>query len=104
MQSGLIGAIIGSAIGVLGGALGTYFSIKNTKGPFERAWMIRCAITIWIAVILFLVLLRFVPGSYRIYFWIPYCIALTVSIVKLNRKQAAIRAEENKRLPSEEPL
>jgi hypothetical protein len=29
----MAGGIIGAAIGIAGGAVGTYFSIKNTRGP-----------------------------------------------------------------------
>ncbi len=43
MHPGLIGAIAGSLIGVMGGAIGTYFSIKNATQPRERALMIRFA-------------------------------------------------------------
>jgi hypothetical protein len=36
-QIGIIGGIIGWA----GGVIGTYFRIKNAKGPLERKFMIR---------------------------------------------------------------
>jgi hypothetical protein len=45
MNSGiLIGIIFSVSLGVLAGAIGTYFSVKNTSGPRERAFMIRVSI------------------------------------------------------------
>ena len=42
MNAGILAGIIFSvSLGVLGGAIGTYFSIKNTSGPRERAFMVR---------------------------------------------------------------
>ena len=37
MDAGLIGAIAGSIIGLGGGAIGTYFSIKNTNGSLRTS-------------------------------------------------------------------
>ena len=44
-------------IGLIGGAVGTYASIKNTGGPRERQFMARAAAAIWIGIALFLTLL-----------------------------------------------
>ena len=57
MDVGLVGGIIGSIMGLAGGALGTYASIKNTGGPRERQFMVRAAIAAWVGIALFLVLL-----------------------------------------------
>ncbi len=39
MDVGLVGGIIGSIMGLAGGALGTYASIKNTGGPgSDSSW------------------------------------------------------------------
>jgi len=53
---GLISGIVGSAIGVLGGAIGTYFSIKNTKTAAERRFAVKCALGVWVACTLLIVL------------------------------------------------
>ena len=94
MNIGFVGAIIGSLIGIAGGWIGTYFSIKNTKGPLERAFMIRSAITCWFGVGGFLAVLVFVPRA-RIWIWILYGIMLSLGIRYMNAKQAAIRREEH---------
>ena len=96
MDVGLVGGIIGGIIGLTGGAVGTYASIKNTGGPRERQFMVRAAIVVWIGVTLFLVLLFVLPSPYRWLIWIPYGAALPLTIVLLNRKQQAIRSNEER--------
>ncbi|MCK4905627.1 hypothetical protein KAS42_05270 [bacterium] len=96
MNSGLIGGILGAIIGTIGGAVGTFFSIKNTNGPKEKAFMIKCAVVGWIVIIVFLLLLLFLPKPYNYLLWIPYGIALPLSIIYLNKKQNSIREMEKK--------
>jgi hypothetical protein len=88
-----VGGIVGSLLGVAGGLIGTYFSIKNTNGPRERAFMIRSAILCWIGVGLFLAVMFFVPQA-RLWIWIPCFILLPFGIRYGNKKQMAIRREE----------
>src|SRR5262249_14628033 len=73
---GLIGGVGGAVLGVLGGVVGTYFSIKNTAGPRERAFMIRAAALAWVAVATFLVALWWTPLPYRALLWVPYLLLL----------------------------
>ena len=94
MNYGLIGAIVGSVIGIMGGIFGTYCSIKKTRGPKERAFAIKASITCWIGVILFLVLLFLLPHPYRWFLFIPYLIILSVAMMKWNRIQSQIRKEQ----------
>jgi len=96
MDAGLIGGIIGGTLGLAGGAIGTYASIKNTAGPRERQFMVRTAVAAWVLITLFLVLLFVLPSPYRFLIWIPYGVALPLAIVSLNRKQQAIRLEEQR--------
>ena len=92
---GLAGAIVGVLIGLAGGVIGTYFSIKNTNGPRERAFMIRAAVVCWLAILIFLGLIIALPDPYRWLMWIPYGILLPLGIVYGNRKQQSIRREES---------
>lgn len=96
MDVSTVGGIIGGMIGLAGGAVGTYVSIKNTGGPRERQFMVRVAIAAWIGITLFLVLLFVLPSPYRWFIWIPYGVTLPLAIVFLNRKQQAIRSEEER--------
>jgi ABC-type transport system involved in multi-copper enzyme maturation permease subunit len=48
MDAGMVGGIAGSVIGVMGGVIGTYFNVKNTSRPRERALMIRLSLLCWL--------------------------------------------------------
>ena len=93
--AGLLGAIIGSAIGVLGGIAGTYFSIKNTRGPRERAFVIKASILAWVLVAGLVGAMLILPGPLRYWVWLPYAVILLLGILAWNRKQAKIRQEES---------
>ena len=95
MNSGLIGGIIGTLIGVAGGVVGTYFSIKNTSGPRGRKFMIKVALVVWIAILLFLALLFALPSPYRWFLFIPYGILLPLGIMYGNKTQQRIADEES---------
>ena len=96
MDSLIVGVITGGIIGLAGGAVGTYASIKNTEGPRERQFMVRAAIPAWVGITLFLVLLFVLPSPYRWLIWIPYGVVLPLAIACLNRKQQAIRKAEQR--------
>lgn len=91
MDAGLLGGIIGGIAGVGGGAIGTYFSIKSTNGPLERAFAVKVAAITWVAVIVFVVLLLVLPQPYNYLLWIPYGVLLPLGIIKFNKKQAELR-------------
>jgi hypothetical protein len=97
---GLIGGIGGGVIGVFGGAIGTYFSIKNTAGPRERAFVVRVAAFTWVAITAFLGALWLTPQLYQPLLWLPYLLLLTWGIRFGNQRQQEIRREENGRQPS----
>ncbi|MGD9223921.1 MAG: hypothetical protein PVH22_11770 [Desulfobacteraceae bacterium] len=94
-QAGYIGGLLGCMIGIAGGAFGTYCSIKNTKGPLEKRFMIRTSMVTWVALLIFLGLLIYLPTPYRFIMWIPYGILLPVGIRYINKRQGAIRAMED---------
>jgi drug/metabolite transporter (DMT)-like permease len=94
MNAGVIGGIIGAVIGIGGGIVGTWCSIRNTRGPRERAFMIRASAVAWIAITIFLALLLLLPHPWRLWMWIPYGILLPLGIIYLNRHLAEIRQQE----------
>lgn len=94
MDPGLVGAIVGSAVGVAGGVIGTYFSIKNTHGPRERSFMIKCSVVAWIAILAFVALMILAPSPYKWFLWLPYGVALPIAITRANKTQARLRANE----------
>jgi hypothetical protein len=91
---GYLGAILGSLFGLLGGAIGTWCSIRNTGGPRERTFIVRAAIGGWIFVLAFVAGLFLLPQPYNFLLWVPYLVLLVLGIVWLNRRQARIRAQE----------
>lgn len=103
MNLGLIGGIAGCVIGMIGGLIGTFASIRNTSGPRERAFTIKASIIGWIAALSFLALLLLLPTPWRFYLWLPYGILLALGIATWNKTQQRIRAEESqsrKEVPS----
>lgn len=95
---GILGGIAAGVIGIIGGIIGTYFSIKRTNGPKERQFMIKISIIIWILVTVFLCLLFFLPTPYKWFMWIPYGIIMPLGIRYINKNQENIKkieAEQN---------
>jgi hypothetical protein len=81
-------------IGLLGGVVGTYFSIKNTSGPRELAFAVRVAVVAWIGILAFLIGLLTLPRPFNFLLWVPYVIALPIAIMWSNRRQRNIRSQE----------
>lgn len=94
MQSGTIIGIVGSAIGVCGGIVGTYFSIKNTKGLKERSFVLKASAITWVAVAIFLCAILLLPSPYNQLLWVPYGLLLGFGIRKFNETQKRIRNDE----------
>ena len=94
IEPGLIGGIVGGVIGVAGGAFGTFRSIRSSRGPLERAFMIKASVVAWIAISVFVGLMFVLPNPYRYLLWIPYGILLPIAIVKVNKKVAELRRIE----------
>ena len=95
MKAGLIGGIIGVLIGLAGGAIGTYFSIKNTNGPKERAYIIKVSAVFWVLGIIFIALLLFLASPYKWLLWLPYGIFLPIGIRVTNKRLRQIQQEES---------
>lgn len=91
---GLIGGIAGGIIGLAGGGVGTWFSIRNAEGPRERSFIIRSAVVFWIAMLLFITLFFVLPEPYRWFMWVPYSILFPLGIIYVNRRYQAIRRKE----------
>lgn len=94
MDLGVVGGIIGSMLGLAGGFVGTYFSIRNTNGPRERSFVIKCAAICFTAILLFLMILFILPHPYRWFIWTLYWILLSLGIIYGNKAQQKIREQE----------
>jgi uncharacterized membrane protein YfcA len=85
MNVGLVGAIAGSAVGIVGGLIGTYFSYRRAKNVNERRFVIFGSTGIFVYVGSFLAVLFILPQTHPTIF-IPYAIILVVGITYLNRR------------------
>lgn len=92
-QAGLVGGIAGGALGLLGGVIGTYASIRNTHGPRERAFMVRCACGMWLALACMMLAAYLLPVGWRPLALAPV-MGLGFVIPKVNRAQRRIFEEE----------
>lgn len=93
---GIVGGILGTVIGIAGGIIGTYFSIKNTKTPAERRFMIRCSIGLWsvlfvTALLNLLGMLKIIPSWLGMVALVLFFILLTPAILWINKRQAILR-------------
>jgi hypothetical protein len=93
MHPGLIGGIAGSVIGVMGGAIGTYFSIRNTGRPRERALMIRLSVLAWLWIAALMAWLFLMPRPWNQAAFLLN-LPLLLSIPRWNRRLALARAED----------
>lgn len=103
MHVNAFGIMAMAFLGLMGGLIGAYFSIKNTNGPRERAFMLKVSIVAMVAVSVFVGLLYVLPNPYRFFLWVPYAILLPLSIVSCNRTQQRIRLEESQERKVQEP-
>lgn len=88
-----ITGLIGAAVGILGGAVGTYCSIKHTNGFRERRLMVRASVMIWAALGSLAALSVLLPRALP-WIWILFFGLLPLGIAHLNRRQREIRDEE----------
>ena len=91
MGAGIIGAGVGTIIGIIGGAIGTYCSIRNTKSEEERRFMIQASIACWAFIIAFFAALLWLPATYKSFLWIAYAVALPTGIYYTNKRQKRIK-------------
>lgn len=98
-DTGWIIGWVGAGLGILGGLVGQYFSIRNTNSLRERAFMIKASVVFWIALVLFLGLMFALPNPYRHLLWIPYGILLPLGVKLVNRMQQNIRNADSQHQP-----
>lgn len=91
---GLIGGIAGAVIGVIGGLVGIYFSIKNTSGPQEKAFVIRASLMFLGVCVVVSLIWILLPSPYKVLAFVPCWIMLPFAIRMWNKKQSMIRTME----------
>ena len=93
--AGWIGPIVGGGIGLFGGVVGTYFTVKNTNGLRERDLAIKASVLCWLFVGLFIAGMLLIPPWYNLLLVVPYAGVLVFGIRKFNEMQLRIRKEES---------
>ena len=97
---GVVAAVL---IGVLVPVFTKYYSTRNTIGPKERAFLVKDSVWTGVGTVVFLGLLiglgYALPQPYKRWtFWLMmllFGLALVISTLICNRRQAQIRAEES---------
>ena len=88
---GLIGGIVGGFLGLLGGGVGTYFSLKNATSPHQRIRMARLAALTWFAVTAGLAWLILGPRPWN-QLGMAACFAPLFVMIGMDRRQARAQA------------
>ncbi len=98
--SGLSGAVLGPVVGLLGGIFGSWMSIKHTKSPRERRFMVKMGGAVWAALLLFiglplvLMLTGVIPRwAYWVLFAVFFALLLPL-IIWSNARQRQIQIED----------
>jgi len=108
LAGGLAGAMVGSLVGLAGGIIGTRASIKSTRSPRERSFMIKVSFIVWIYVLVlialeFLLVLfsrkAFASFAWQVTIWACYVAGLLTLIFWVNSRQRRIRCEDGTESP-----
>jgi hypothetical protein len=89
---GLIGGIVGGLLGMVGGGVGTYYSLKNAASPHQRIRMARLAALTWVVVTAGLAWLILGPRP-RNQFGMAVCFAPLFVMIWMDRRQARAQAK-----------
>ncbi len=90
---GMIGGIGGGVLGVMGGAVGTYFSISRAKGDAARTFMIKSSVVGWIVVSVFVAAILLLPPPWKHLVWVPYGLFLPLGIAYVNKRLAKLESK-----------
>ena len=77
--------IVAVVLSVLGGLVGTWFSIHRAQGNHERRSMIRLGVFVWGFTFFFIPGLLLVPPPWNGLLWIPYALALCLAVRACHR-------------------
>ena len=97
---GMIGGILGSALGIAGGLLGCCIPYRLAKTPRQRSFILTTAAFYWVLVLGLLAALLLIPSPWKYLVWIPYIVILLGSIFWFNRRHKLLLNEETAAKPS----
>jgi len=91
-----IGGIGGAVIGLAGGVIGTWLSLRAAAGPRERAHILKIVILLALVGILFAILMWEIPSPWNSLLWVAFGLFLPLVVTLGNREQERIRNEEKR--------
>ena len=89
----LMGISFGSLL-LLIGIVGTLQSVKNTKGPKERAFAAQSNMFAWIAIAFFFITLYFLPEPYNYMVVVVYFVVFPFVVYRASSRRLLIRRLE----------
>jgi hypothetical protein len=89
----LMGILFGGLL-LLIGAVGTFHSAKNAKGPRERAFATQTNLFAWMAVFLFFMVIYFLPEPYNYLIVVLYFAAFPFIVYRVCSRRLKIRRLE----------
>jgi len=92
---GVSAGVVLGLLGVLAGVLGIRVSIRNAKGPRERALLLKEHVLVWVLIIGLFIAIAVTPSPYDALWFVPFTIALFFRARSWNRRQSQIRDEES---------
>lgn len=92
-EAGWVGAIVGSALGIAGAAIGVWASVRAAKSPAEKRLMLRWGLGFSAFALVFCAAVILIESPWKWALWAVYGPLLAFAIVRCNRAQARIRAE-----------
>ena len=98
LDAGMLSAIIGSSVGLAGGAFGTWMSIRNTPPGLQRTLMVKASIVCWVFILSFVALVFLLPTPWKWWLWVLYGPALLFFIYYVNKGLANARRATQKPL------
>ena len=90
----LMGLVFGGLL-LLIGAVGTFHSVKNTKGPRERVFATRSNLGAWIAIFVFFMTVYFLPEPYNYLVVVLYFAAFPFVVYRVCSRRLKIRRIES---------
>ncbi|MEE3369343.1 MAG: hypothetical protein VX346_08365 [Planctomycetota bacterium] len=94
-MTGLLGAVIGSAIGFAGGLLGTWMSFRNVPRGARRSFLKKTAVLCWMGTLGFTATTLLVPAPWKWLLWCAYGPLFVWFIRYVTHTQAALQTAQS---------
>ena len=82
------------AVGV--GLLASFHNVRNSKGPKEKAYVLRVCVIFWVLILSLLALVYYLPAPYRYIATFAYFVACPVFVYKTSKTHQLIRIIEER--------